>query len=530
MTRKASQALLVLSLVIGGLAPAVAQPKKDKKDKEKEEEAPEQPQVEVTLAEAVTAAMAYHPAVTAVRSDNKSARIGIDRVDATFAPVLTLNGSSRREELFNEGTAGDLTIRSTRSAGDVGVVGKTKIGTTYELLFSAARETNTVLGGLSPRFPTALSARLTQPLLRGGWLAANKGLVEREEVNAQLTAAAGHERLEQLVLEVVASYYTLALRREEVAIARTNLEAAETLKAVVERRVRAGQDARSSLIQADATVAERRRAVEAARVSVINAEQAFLLSSYLTRAKSISPGDAVVPVDRAPGNDFAPDYEDELAKAYENRPEVLRAQRAIKLAELDHKIAQNNRRWRFDVYGLAGVAGLAGSNAMGGAPLAELDGGLSTSLGNLSSGPFFEVGVVIEIPLDNDDRAGAARQAKLELDKARAVDARTVVSLDVRAAIQGLNIARNNLKIALSAQDLAKKNVAAQNRRYKGGGITLFDLIRAQDERSATDAQVALARAQLEVAFANLEASRGTLLAKYGLTRAGRKKGSKKKK
>lgn len=516
MADKFSRWLLPLSLAATvTTTPAFAQPG---------EQADEPPAIEVTLADAVAAAVAFHPDVTTVRADNEIARVGVERVDATFAPVLTLNGLSRREDVYDEGfgtIAGDqLTVSGTTHSGDVGVLGKTKIGTTYELLFRASRQTSTPVSPLSPRFATEVSGRLTQPLLRGGWLTANRGLVEREKVNAELAAATGHERLERLVLDVVATYYALALRREEVEILRTSLEAAETLREVVERRVKAGQDARSSLIQADSTVAERRRAVEAARINVIDAEQAFLLASYLTRARDISPGDAVIPVDKAAEDDLVPDYKEELARAFESRPEVIRAERAVRLAELDHAIADNASKWRVDIYGLAGLSGLAGTPG----PVADLDGGLGTSLSNLGKAPFFEVGLVIEIPLDNGDRAGAARQAKLAVDKARAVDARTRVSLDVRAAIQGLSIARNNMTISETSQELAEKNLAAQNRRYKGGGITLFDVIRAQDERSAAGAQLALARAQLEVAVANLESARGTLLARFGLTREGRKR------
>src|SRR5205814_6761209 len=66
---------------------------------------------------------------------------------------------------------------------------------------------------------------------------------------------------------------------------------------------------------------------------------------------------------------------------------------------------------------------------------------------DLAEAPFFEAGIQIEVPLGNRQRAAAARQARLTVAKERAVDVKSLVTHDVRAAFQRLNIDRKSTRL-----------------------------------------------------------------------------------
>lgn len=418
---------------------------------------------------------------------------------------------------------GDATADVSRPVRSFGLEslfsGITSFGGRYDIrtrtgIVDVARGDFTV--ALAPRYRNEVAARWTQPLRRDLGRTANAGQIERERLNATSVGHQGTQQLLALVLDIHTRYWTLVLRREEARIRHVNVQSAIQLREIVGRRVAAGSDAASSIVQADAAVAERRQAVNLADLAIIDAESDLLRVSFLTRAGVIGPGDLLLPSEAFGDVKSTPTFEAELKQAKLSRPEVKQAEQDLRRAELDLRIAENRTRWRVDLYGEAGVLGIAGTPRTGVIVPTALSGGFVTTFGNSLSSPFVEVGLQLEIPFDNGDAEGAARQAELRVKRQRAVDVETQLTVDIRAALQRLAVARRSLDVAKRALELAEEHVAGQERRYAGGGKILFDVIQAQDQRSEAEAELALARAQHELALASVEAARGTLLEKFG--------------
>ena len=483
-------------------------------------------EITISVAEAVRSALEYHPDVVKPNIEVEIAEIEISRQRGLFQPSFTATGLYRREGVYVDDPAATVDGVNKRETGSVesAVGGRAPWGGQYSFGFRGARIANEPGSSrLSPQYQTQLSGRYTQPLLRDFGMTANWGLVDRAELQRELARAQLREEREKLALEVVAGYWTLVVRREELRIREGSVSEAVNLRELVERRIRGGQAPKSDLVQSDVTVAERQQQVGAARLEVVAAERDLLAATYLNRSGKFGWASVLVPAETPSKQPVTPQFEQELEVALRNRPEVRRLERAVEVARLNYAIAENARRIKLDVYAEAGLLGAAGRSTLpAGDPMAApplLHGGFDKSINNSVSAkaPFIEVGVQIEIPIGNSDRAGAAEQAKLRINSVLAEDVRTAVALDVRAAMQSLAISHTRMLGAANAEKLAVLNVDAQKKRYEGGAATLFDVIRAQDELARAKGEVVLAAAEQEVALVRVVAARGTLLEHFGI-------------
>ncbi|HEU0033029.1 MAG TPA: TolC family protein [Kofleriaceae bacterium] len=483
----------------------------------------------LTLAEAVRSALAHNPDVVRARLDTKIAEVEIKKQRGAFDPVLKAEGFARREGTYViDSTLTANGVNDTDLVGvDSSITGRTTFGGTYSINFSANRTADrgdpAFFVRLVPQFDNVLFARYTQALRRDAGFTPNRGLIDRAQLQADLLSAEQRERLEQFALKVVGAYWDLVVRHQRVSISEANLQDAIKLRDFVERQVRAGRGAQSDVTQADLTVAERQQALDTAVLAVIEGERALLDVTFL-RQGAIPWDERLTLVDLPATEPVKKNFDQELKVALDKRPEFRRQQRAIEVARINEDIAENQTRIRFDVYGEAGVVGFSGTNAAGsmiGTPPPLVLGGIGKSFSNMIgfNAPFFEVGVQLEIPIGNRERSAAARQASLAVEKERAIDIRSLVIHDVRAAFQRLATASHRLEIATGSVKLAVQNVTAQESRYRNGAGILFDVTRAQEQLAAAQAAAALAAAEQEVALMQLEAARGTLLAKLGVTK-----------
>ncbi len=490
--------------------------------------------VDLRLKDVVLSALKHSPAIQRARLDWKTASLDIGRSKARFAHTLSAQANGGSERTYNilasDVTQGISTIHTASLEASLSSLLRT--GATYSVTAKAGRlnetRANPLFRPVTPLYTNELSGRITQPLGQGRGYAANTAKIDRASANAELREAEGHELRLAVALRAVSSYWALVLRREELTILENNVADALTLKEIVKRRVRAGQDPQSSIVQADAAIAERVQAVEAARVAIVDAERVLLGDAFLAESKLVSYSQVPVPVEKI--DEIAPvvDFEKELAAALKNRPEAVRMREELRLATLDRSIASDKLRAKVDVYAVGGILGLAGRSNVpatddAGNPRSQppslLQGGLGTSFENLAgiNAPFFELGIQVSIPLGNRDAKNAYQQAEIAVERTKAQNVESRIALDIRAASQRVRIAASSLNAAKESLRLSQENVKAMKLRYQGGGATLFDVTRSQDEVTQSRARTALARAQIAVAKAGLEAAQGTLLMRFGV-------------
>jgi outer membrane protein len=91
------------------------------------------------------------------------------------------------------------------------------------------------------------------------------------------------------------------------------------------------------------------------------------------------------------------------------------------------------------------------------------------------------------------------------------------VTLEVRQAIDNIELADASIGAAITARDLARKNVDAEQQKYQLGTITAFELLDSQNRLANTENALLSAYVQYQEAFVDYQHATGTLLDGFGV-------------
>jgi outer membrane protein TolC len=163
------------------------------------------------------------------------------------------------------------------------------------------------------------------------------------------------------------------------------------------------------------------------------------------------------------------------------------------------------------------LTGLYASNGVGGTQFTALGQRMTSSSLNQLFGfnyPTYGAQLSLTLPLKN-------RGAKAELGNAlvsRRSDLygerqlREQVMLDVRNAVHQLEQAKLSIAAGKEALDLAKKNTAAEQRKYELGNGTIFLVLEAQTEQATAEQTLLQAQVGYQLAVAGVDHATGELL------------------
>src|SRR6185437_12781865 len=138
------------------------------------------------------------------------------------------------------------------------------------------------------------------------------------------------------------------------------------------------------------------------------------------------------------------------------------------------------------------VTGLYTSNGIGGkvidttsgAPVVVSQGGLLDALGQVGGFgfPTYSVGLNLRLPIKNHqaeaDLGSALVSKRGDLFQLRS--RQQAITLEVRNAVHQLEVSKLSLSASADALDLAKKTLAADQRKYELGAETIFFVLDAQ--------------------------------------------------
>ncbi len=223
-----------------------------------------------------------------------------------------------------------------------------------------------------------------------------------------------------------------------------------------------------------------------------------------------------------PTSAIAESVDEAIAKAMRDRPELNAANQRIAIDELNAKTSRNSLLPRLDLSINAGSAGLSGvelaSTGILGTGSTIASTGLGDSLRQLfsASSPYYGAGLTLSIPI----KSSAAQASLADALVSRARDNYTIrqiqqqIILEVKTAVNELELAREAVKAALSARDLAQQNADAEQQKYELGTITAFELLGAQTGLATVQSSVVDANISYQKAL--ISYGRATWAAPYG--------------
>jgi outer membrane protein TolC len=278
---------------------------------------------------------------------------------------------------------------------------------------------------------------------------------------------------QKVVFEVTQNFYELGNAREQVEVARSALQAAETVQQAVQARLDNGLAIKPELLQAEQQSAQFDFELEAALGAESDAEVALIDSLGILPTTRLQVADfAEKPLPAAPEESV-----DELIDlALSQRPDLV-----IKLAGLRASQAEV-RAARADFYPKLAVGGSVGDATL------NTSAGGSAYFGGQHS--IYAADVVVELPIfDGFERLQKLRAAEADLSAAE-----SELSEARDSAVREVWKAYTDFRTALREEDAAAKlQTAAENayeavlESYKSGLSTYPEVVNA--ERDVTSAQ-----------------------------------------
>ncbi|MBI4604840.1 MAG: TolC family protein [Planctomycetes bacterium] len=405
-----------------------------------------------------------------------------------------------------------------------GLSGTWTLGTQYEVKVAQVERDRPIanrvgLTFLNPVTSTEASVVARQPLLKGAWyavntaeiqIARNNTLISKEQL--ELTTMTTVFQVESAYWELVFAIRNLEAKSKAYEVALENLENVRKKRAV-------GALAAIDVTTAESQSALRRVELEDAEELRERARDSLLRVINYTREQSlketwesgsrIAPFDNIMVLCTTPPVDDPLDIERDTAliAAFSRRPEYRQLQLNVENQQIRIDVAKNALLPSLDLTGRWAQLGL--------------DDAFDESYGEMRSGRFYdwEVGLELSIPLSNRGAKSRYRNARDELRKLKVskADLENQIVLAVDQAIRNILHLRRKVQDLDERVRLQEELLRAERRKVEVGMSIAYTVSVIENDLVESQAQALRAKADLQIARAELWQATGLLLERRGI-------------
>ncbi len=482
--------------------------------------------------------LGLHDAVALMLENNSSVQIEETQVETNkfallrayqpFDPSLQALFSGNRVSsplylVTQVGAPGQTTFNSLTHFGQINYTQTFQTGTNIIAGASTTRNSvNTLNPSFNPSYNTILNLQFTQPLLRNGWLFANRALLIIARRSLQQSRASFAAQVSDAILLVVNQYWAVVQARGNLEVERKSLEAADASYQHDKRALELGALPPLNIYRSEAEVASRRvqmiqgeyalkQAEDALRLTIGADQDPYFQALDLDLTEKPEPEGTLQDVDAASA----------LQEALGRRPEFEVAREALAMDEIGIRLAHNHLRPDLSLSGFYQSAGLGGNqyNLNVTPPLLTSRGGLGSSFDQLFGFGFPAYGASLTLNLPVKNRAAQADLGSALVSRHRdqytALQVREQITLEVSNAVHRLEEAKLTLAAGENALDLARKELTAEQRKYELGDVTIFFVLDAQTRLAQAELDLLQAQVNYQIARAAVDHATGGLLEPY---------------
>ena len=368
---------------------------------------------------------------------------------------------------------------------------------------------------------------ITQPLLQNRRNLQNRSPLIIARTDLLITSEASEAAIGTAIAAAARQYWEAILARDNIRVLQQTLDLAQRSYEHDKLALDLGALARLDIYQSETQVAERNRDLVQAQYQYKGALDGLrrLIGADLTPslrsteivleddAAAIPPRSAILPSEEA------------IAKAMQLRPEARAAEQRISIDALNAQVARDALLPRLDLSLQGGSSG-PGFNQLGvgsvvGVPANAPYPGLADTLHQVLAFtyPTYGFGVQFTFPFRNS--TAQASLATSLVSKARDQYQRRQIEqqiiLDVRQALDSIELASASIGAAVETRDLARKNVQAEQQKYELGTITAFELLDSQTRLATSESALLNAYVTYQQAYIDYQKATWTLLNGLGM-------------
>jgi outer membrane protein len=474
----------------------------------------------LSLRDAVVLTLENNSLVRILESQVEVSKFTLLGAHSPFDPLLTssynINSTTTPTSSQLQGTGQAPTFNSTNQFAQFTYGQTFETGTNVQAgLNSNSNATNNSFNNFNPVVTSILNFQVTQPLLRNGWLFANRAPLMIARRSLDQSRANFAAEVNNNVLQAVGQYWAVVEARGNLEVARSSMDAAETTYKRDKRALELGALPPLDIYRSESQVASRRVQVIQSEYALKQAEDQLRMTIGADQDPNIQALDIELTEKPEPEGELRTiDTATALQQALTKRPEFDAAHASLANDETRIHLAHNHLLPELD------LSAQYASNGVGGTQFNSAQQKITSSSVNQLFGfnyPTYFAQLSLSLPLKN-------RAAKAEMGNAlvsRRSDLynerqlREQVALDVSNSVHQLEQAKLSIAAGKEALDLAKKTMAAEQRKYELGSETIFFVLEAQTELASAELSLLQAEVNYQLAVASLDHATGELLEPY---------------
>jgi outer membrane protein len=362
---------------------------------------------------------------------------------------------------------------------------------------------------------SGLSLNISQPLFRDLFTDSARVQLAVNQTNRSVATTRVHESEVHTTANVKTAYWNLVAARAIVEARQSALRLAQELVRVNKAKVDVGQSPPIDLVSAQAEVASNQEQLIVAETAVKQAEDRLRLLIFDATDRN-AWNVQIDPIDSPPVAMVPIDMDAAVTNALRDRTDLTRARKDIETAQLNQKLANNQKLPDVRLSASYQASGLGGTEVLraGGFPGTIVGGGTVTPFGSVlnqlfaSNYPTWALGVSISYPIGQSTEEATYARTKLETlqSEQRLKSSEARVIQQVRDAAWTVEMNGKRIDTTRAARALAEERVNAEQKRFEVGMSTSFLVIQAQRDLAQAKTNELSSMLDYDLALVNFEA------------------------
>lgn len=460
-------------------------------------------QIHLRLNEAVQRALANSLDIKVISFDPAISREEVIQAAAEFDYVVfgAFNYEVKDDRTDSAFAGGHSEMRAWTG----GIKQKTVTGGTWQLEWAWTRTWDDANFRTFPtRYEPTLKLEITQPLLRDAWPALNLATLRVARLSHRQSLAEFRQKVEEIVAEVIVTYWRLVQARREVRIQQSLLDKTrQTLKRIVDRMpIDATQ---VQVKQAESAVESRNAMLIRARKTILDVQDK-LRRLLADRQINLAGEYEIVPTTDPNQVKVELNATDQLVTALRHNAVLAQARLAIQVADITVRVAKNQTLPRLDLTASTGLQGLGPS---------EIAAREQFNSGDYAS---YAVGMSLEIPIGNRERRAELRKRRWERLKAITTlqNLADQVAVEINNGVRQVSTTFEEMRAQRAAVEAGKVQLQAleDTERIRGRLSPEFLQVKLQAQETLAAAERAELQAIIDynTALTDLARIAGTIL------------------
>ena len=446
--------------------------------------------LKLTMQQAIEMALENNLDVVIARLGYQAQGENVGRAKGAYNPLFSADFNNLRSRApASSQLSGADTLSNINTAFNFSWQQELPTGGNYFITFENLRaSTNNIFFSFNPRFDSALSAQIAQPVLQNRQL---------NPIKQQIVVAQNGERIARhqfqgevmdLVRDVEQAYWDWVFSIRDLDVNQKSLQLARDLLRNNQIQVEVGTMAPIDVLEAQAEVAAREN-------GVIVSEEAIARTTDEMRRLINDPGSSdfwglqIEPADDPQLSEVEIELYEAVRTALARRPVISESRVELDTRNFNVRYTKNQKLPQVDLVGSYTLTGLGGDQILregfGGEDVVDLiPGGYSDSLDQLFSNEFrdWTLGLVFSYPLFNSSADAAHAQAQADYRRQRAVleSQELVVAQEVRITARLVQTNRKRIESNRVAQELMFRRLEAEQKKFEVGMSTSFLIVQAQ--------------------------------------------------